>query len=135
MTFAGMNYVAVLAAAVAAFGFGSLYYMVLSGPWLAAVGRKKEEVGASMMPFVVSIVGLLVMAQVLAGTIAHLGGGQVTLWSGIVTGAFMWLGFVATTTATNNAFGGRKASLTVIDSLHWLGVLVIQGAVIGAIGV
>lgn len=135
MTFAGMNYIAILAAAVAAFGFGAVYYMALSGPWLAAVGKKKEEVGASMMPFVVSIVALLVMAQVLAGTIAHLGGGQVSLRTGIVAGAFMWLGFVATTTATNYAFGGRKASLTVIDSLHWLGVLVIQGAVIGAIGI
>ena len=134
MIFAGMNYLAILAAAVAAFGFGSLYYMALSGPWLAAVGKKKEEVGASMTPFVVSIVGLLVMAQVLAGTIAHLGG-QVSLGTGILTAVFMWLGFVATTTATNYAFGGRKASLTVIDCIHWLGVLVIQGAVIGAIGI
>ena len=134
MVFAGMNYLAILAAAVAACGFGSLYYMALSGPWLAAVGKKKEEVGASMTPFVVSIVGLLVMAQVLAGTIAHLGG-QVSLGTGIVTAVFMWLGFVATTTATNYAFGGRKASLTVIDCIHWLGVLVIQGAVIGAIGI
>jgi len=134
MVFAGMNYLAILAAAVAAFGFGSLYYMALSGPWLAAVGKKKEEVGASMTPFVVSIVGLLVMAQVLAGTIAHLGG-QLSLGTGVVTAVFMWLGFVATTTATNYAFGGRKASLTVIDCIHWLGVLVIQGAVIGAIGI
>ena len=134
MIFAGMNYLAILAAAVAAFGFGSLYYMALSGPWLAAVGKKKEEVGASMTPFVVSIVGLLVMAQVLAGTIAHLGG-QLSLGTGVVTAVFMWLGFVATTTATNYAFGGRKASLTVIDCIHWLGVLVIQGAVIGAIGI
>lgn len=134
MVFAGMNYLAILVAAVAAFGFGSLYYMSLSRQWLAAVGKKKEEVGASMTPFVVSIVGLLVMAQVLAGTIAHLGG-QVSLGTGIVTAVFMWLGFVATTTATNYAFGGRKASLTVIDCIHWLGVLVIQGAVIGAIGI
>lgn len=135
MVFAGMNYLAILVAAVAAFGFGSIYYMGLSHQWLAAVGRKKEELGASMTPFVVSIVSLLVMAQVLAGTIAHLAWGQPTLKTGIATAAFMWLGFVATTTATNYAFGGRKASLTVIDAIHWLGVLVIQGAIIGAIGI
>ncbi len=134
MVFAGMNYLAILVAAVAAFGFGSLYYMSLSRQWLAAIGKTKEELSPSMAPFVVSIVGLLVMAQVLAGTIAHLGG-QVSLRTGIVTAVFMWLGFVATTTATNYAFGGRKASLTVIDCIHWLGVLVIQGAVIGAIGI
>jgi hypothetical protein len=135
MVFAGMNYLAILVAAVAAFGFGAIYYMSLSSQWLAAVGKKKEELSSSMAPFVISIVSLLVMAQVLAGTIAHLGGGQVTVRTGIITGAFMWLGFVATTTATNYAFGGRKASLTVIDCIHWLGVLVIQGAVIGAIGI
>ena len=134
MVFAGMNYLAILVAAVAAFGFGSLYYMSLSRQWLAAIGKTKEELGPSMAPFVVSIVGLLVMAQVLAGTIAHLGG-QLSLGTGVVTAVFMWLGFVATTTATNYAFGGRKASLTVIDCIHWLGVLVIQGAVIGAMGV
>jgi hypothetical protein len=135
MVFAGMNYLAILVAAVAAFGFGAIYYMSLSRQWLAAIGKKKEELSPSMTPFVVSIVSLLVMAQVLAGTIAHLGGSQVTVRTGIITGAFLWLGFVATTTATNYAFGGRKAALTVIDCIHWLGVLVIQGAVIGAIGI
>ena len=37
--------------------------------------------------------------------------------------------------AVNNAFGQRKASLTIIDGIHWLGVLVIQGAIIGTMGV
>lgn len=27
------------------------------------------------------------------------------------------------------------ATITIIDGIHWLGVLVIQGAIIGAIGV
>ena len=40
-----------------------------------------------------------------------------------------------TTLAVNYSFGQCKASLTVIDGIHWLGVLVIQGAIIGAMGV
>ncbi len=48
------------------------------------------------------------MAWVLAGLIGHLGPGQVTVQNGIVSGAFIWLGFVATTIAVNNAFGRRK---------------------------
>jgi hypothetical protein len=47
---------------------------------------------------------------------------------------FMWLGFVITTMAVNNAFGRRNASLAIIDGIHGLGVLVIQGTIIGAIG-
>ena len=34
----------------------------------------------------------------------------------------------------NNAFTGRKAMLTVIDGGHWLAVLLVQGAIIGAMG-
>ena len=71
----------------------------------------------------------------LAGTIAHLGPGQVTLKNGIISALFIWVGFVATTVFVNNAYPGRKYSLSLIDSIHWLGVLVIQGAVIGAFGV
>jgi len=31
--------------------------------------------------------------------------------------------------------GQRNASLTIINGIHWRGVLVIQGAIIGAFGV
>jgi hypothetical protein len=48
---------------------------------------------------------------------------------------FLWLGFVVTTIAVNYAFGGRKPMLIVIDSGHWLLVLLLMGAIIGAMGV
>ncbi|MBV8186156.1 MAG: DUF1761 domain-containing protein [Alphaproteobacteria bacterium] len=137
MAFAGINYLAVVVAAVAAFAFGAAYYMTLSKPWLAAIGMTKEQIAAkrSPAPFIVSIVALLVMAWVLAGTIGHLGPGQVTLRNGVISGLFLWLGFVITTLSVNYAYGQRRPMLTVIDGVHWLGVLVVQGAVIGAMGV
>lgn len=132
-----MNWPAILIATVAGFAFGAAYYMSLSKPWLAAIGKTKEQIAAegkgSPLPFIVSIVALAVMAVVLAGTIGHVG--PVTLKNGVVSALFIWVGFVITTMAVNNAFGQRKASLTIIDGIHWLGVLVIQGAVIGAMGV
>jgi hypothetical protein len=133
MTFAGMNYLGILIAAVAAFAWGAAYYMTLSRQWLAAVGR--VEPNKSPVPFVISFVALVVMAWVMAGTLGHLGPGQVTLKNGIISGLFLWLGFIATTVFVNNAYPGRKYSLSVIDSIHWLGVVVIEGAAIGAIGV
>jgi hypothetical protein len=138
MTFAGMNWPAILIAAIAGFAFGAAYYISLSKPWLAAIGKTKEAIAAegkgSPLPFIISIVALAVMAVVLAGTIGHLGAGQVTLKNGVITALFMWVGFVITTMAVNNAFGQRKVSLTIIDGIHWLGVLVIQGAIVGAMG-
>jgi hypothetical protein len=137
MTFAGINYLAILIAAVAGFAWGAAYYMTLSKQWLAAVGKTKEDMAGkrSPVPFILSFVGLLVMSWVLAGLIGHLGSGQVTAKNGIVSALFVWLGFVVTTVFVNNAYPGRRYSLSVIDSVHWLGALVIQGAIIGAMGV
>ena len=137
MNFAGMNYLAIVIAAAAGFAFGAAYYMSLSEQWLAATGKTKEDLAGkrSATPFIVSIVALLVMAWVMAGTLGHLGPGQVTLKDGVISALFLWVGFVATTVAVNNAFGGHKPMLSVIDGIHWLGVLVIQGAIIGAMGI
>jgi hypothetical protein len=139
MAFAGINNLAVLIAAIAGFAFGAAYYMTLSRPWLAAVGKTKEELAAagkgSPVPFIVSIIALAIMAWTLAGIMGHLGAGQVTVKNGIISALFVWLGFVITTQSVNYAFGQRKPMLTVIDGIHWLGVLVIQGAIIGAMGV
>ena len=133
MAFAGMNYLAILVAAVAAFAWGAAYYMTLSKQWLVAVGR--IEPNKSPTPFIISFIALLVMGFVLAGSIGHLGPGNVTVKNGIISGAIIWAGFVATTVCVNNAYPGRKFALSLIDGIHWLGVLVIQGAVIGAMGV
>jgi len=127
-----VNYLAVLVAAIAAYGFGAIYYMSLSNAWLDAVGLKKEQLSTSKTPFIVAAVANLVMAGTLAGLMSHLG--PITIRAGIISGALCWLGFVATTIAVNNVYPGRKPKLSIIDGIHWLGVLVIQGAIIGAFG-
>ena len=137
MTFSGVNYIAVVIAALAGFGLGAVWYTVLSKPWLDAVGKTKAELqkegSAQALPFIISIVALFVMAWLLAGLIGHLG--QVTIRGGVITGFFVWLGFVITTMGVNHAFSGAKPMQTLIDGGYWLAVLLIQGAVIGAFGV
>jgi hypothetical protein len=86
-------------------------------------------------PFVISLVADLVIAYVLAGAIGHLGTGQVTLWNGVVSGAIIWAGFVATVIVVNHRYQGFGWDLTLIDGGHWLGVLLIAGAIIGWWGV
>ena len=107
--------------------------MVLGRFWLAALGKRKEDMNPSPTPFLIAIVANLVMAFMLAGVIGHLG--AVNLKNGIISGALIWLGFVITTMGVNHAFSGAKTSLTLIDGGHWLAVLLVMGAVIGAFGV
>ena len=138
MDFAGMNLYAIVLAAAVSFMFGWLWYGVLfSGAWLEACGKSPEEVKGdtpSPTPFIISLIGLVIMASVLAGVLRYTGPTEVSVRSGVITGAFMWLGFVITTLAVNNTFKGAKPSLTVIDGGHWLGVLILQGAILGWFG-
>src|SRR3954454_20015663 len=138
MAFAGMNPVAIVVGAVVAFLFGWLWYSALGGLWLKALGTTEDEVrtkGMRVQPLIINFVALLVMGWVLAGLIGHLGAGQVTVRNGVISAAFCWLGFVITTLATNHAYQNRTRALTAIDGAHWLGALLIEGAVIGLLGV
>ena len=137
MTFAGMNYLAVVIAAAIGFGAGMAWYGVLGNRWMAALGKSKEQLLPEGKPpvaaMVTSVVALLIMAWTLAGVMGHLG--RYDVWAGIVSGFFLWLGFIATVLAVNHRYQRSPWSLTLIDAGHWLLVLVLQGAVIGWFGV
>jgi hypothetical protein len=135
MDFAGINYLSILLAAIAAFIFGAGYYGVLSKAWMRAgrIDAVHARPGAAVLG--VTFGAELVMAWVLAGVIGHLGTGQVTLENGIVSGFFVWLGFMVTVMAVNHRYQAYGWDLTLIDGGHWLGVALIMGAIIGWLGV
>ncbi len=135
MVFGGINYIAVVIAALTGFGVGMVWYMALGNLWMAALGKSKEDLKPRPWPFIASIISLLIMGFMLAGVIGHLGEGQVTVRNGLITGFTLWLGFVVTTMLVNHAFQGAKPQLTIIDGGHWLAVLLAMGAVIGVFGV
>jgi cytosine/adenosine deaminase-related metal-dependent hydrolase len=143
MTFAGINYLAVVVAAVVAWLAGAVWYALLANPWVAAHGKTMEQFKAeraahkgtvhAWLPFALAFLAELVMAYVLAGMVGHLG--SVTIRSAVISGLFVWAGFMLTTMLVNNAFAGRRYALTAIDAGHWLVVVVVMGVVIGWIGV
>ncbi|NNF79452.1 MAG: DUF1761 domain-containing protein [Rhizobiales bacterium] len=131
MEFAGINYLAVLGAAVAAFMFGAAWYGGLSKQWMAAAGLS-EPPKPNPMIYALTFLCQLVIAWVLAGVMGHLS--QISVTGGMISAFFIWLGFVATTLIVNHRFQDASWSLTIIDGGHWLGVLMIMGIVIGLIG-
>jgi hypothetical protein len=140
MSFAGISYLAIFAAAVAGWLLGAVWYMVFSKPWQEAVGlsankmKQAEKSPTFYLPFIYAFLAQIVMAWVLAGLIAHLGPGQFTVRNGIISGAFCWAGFVITTMLVNNSFAGRDKRLLLIDGGHWLAVLLVMGVILGAFG-
>jgi Protein of unknown function (DUF1761) len=139
MSFAGINFLAVLIAAVVAWLVSAGWYMSLGKIYQAAQGKTPEQCKVDMqkpgafLPFIYAFIGNLVIAWMLAGVLGHLG--QVTIKNGVITGAFLWFGFILTTMVVNFCFSGRDKRLLLIDLGNWLIVMVVMGAVIGAMGV
>ncbi len=137
MSFANLNYIAIIVAAVVAFGISGLWYMVLfSKQWMDAHGVTEAEIkargGPSPMPFIVGILANLVIAFVLAALMRSLG--VATITGGIGVAIAVWVGFVITVIVSNNTFSFRKPALSLIDGGNWLAVFIVMGAIIGAFG-
>lgn len=138
VAYAGINWWSVLAAAVAAFAFGGFWYAWWSSTWLNATGISFEErdgmpVSAHVRAYGVTLLSEAVMAAFLAGVMAHFASSGITVRTGLITGALVWLGFVLTVMATATAHTRKPLALLAVDGGHWLGVLLIEGAILGAL--
>ena len=138
MRFAGVNYLAVVIAAVVAWLAGAGWYTAFGKSWMAALGLTPEKMRevkrqpGAYLPFVYAFIANLVMAWVLAGVLFHVG--ALSLRRGVISAALCWLGFVITTMWVNNSFARRDGRLLVIDGGYWLVALLLMGAIIGAMG-
>ncbi len=130
----GVNILSVLAAAVAAFVAGSIYYGVMAKPWMKAVGIAEEDTNMTASLFVMTFVCEFILALVLVRLVGYLGDGDISISAGVISGLFVWLGFIMTTMVVNHRYANRGWDLTLIDGAHWLIVVVVMGVVIGFIG-
>jgi len=131
MNFA-VNYLAVIAAAVAAIVVNAVWYTVIFKSQVDAL-RAADATIAGRQPaspmYGVAIVGQVLMAFVLAVVLKSTG--LTGLGSGAVVGAFLWLGFSITGMAQVHTFGYRNPRFIVVDGGVWLVNAVLQGAILG----
>lgn len=126
-----MEFLNVIAAALAAFAFGAVWYIAMSKPWMAASGvTEPQQKAAGALPFVI---GLLAMV-VVAGMMRHLLGtsGVTTITGGAIAGFGIGAFFITPWVAMNYAFAQRKPALTVIDGVNSLVGCTIMGTVLNA---
>jgi Protein of unknown function (DUF1761) len=134
MSYFAVNWLAVVLATVASMALGFGWYTVLSRQWLAALGKTREQIsGSDPSPYIWSVVVQLVMAYFIALLTPRLFG-ATSVANGVLCGAHMWFGFVITSMILNHRYQGAKWSLTLIDGFYLLGVLLLQGVVIGVFG-
>lgn len=126
---------AILLAAAASFIFGGLWYGIFAARSTGTTADGMSESGRRIaMPLllVITFVAQVVMAVMLSGILVHVtrSGIPFTLRSGIFSAVMIWIGFVMTTLAATNALHGAPFSRTLVDGGYWLGVLLIQSAML-----
>jgi hypothetical protein len=123
--------IAILAAGVAGWIWGAIWYGVLGKPYQRALGLDPEACKGKKMPvlpMVATFLAALVMSAVLYQLLTNLG--VMGLRDSMVAGLTIGVGFVLTTVLVNNLFQQKSATLTLIDGGHWVLALVIEAAVI-----
>jgi len=127
----GVNYLAVIVAAVVAIVIGFIWYapQVFGTRWMAYLGTTQAQLGQpGPAGIVTGVVASLVNAFVLAVLSLNLGG--KTLTDGVMLGVIVWLGFMATLTAAEVAFTKRPWGLWVINNVHNVIVQGVMGAIV-----
>lgn len=137
MDYLNVNWLAVLLAMIASMALGAAWYMILSKQWIAATGKTTEQIqagsGGQATPFIWGAVMQLVMAYFLA-LLTPMILGEMSVANAVIVGIHLWVGFILTSMILNHRYQGMSWSLALIDGGYLLGVVVVQGVVLGLLG-
>jgi hypothetical protein len=130
-----INYVAIVAAAVASMAIGFVWYGPLFGQkWmkLSGIGMKQIEAAKAGMParYLAAFVTSLVSAFVLAYFVDF--ADATTVLAGAVVGFWAWLGFVATVSAGSVLWENKPFGLYVLNNAHNVINFAVMGAILAA---
>lgn len=123
--------IAILAAGLAGWLLGAVWYTALSRPWQRALGLDPEACKGKPMPktpLLVAFLSACVMSAVLYQLLTNLG--VMGVAASAIAGLTIGIGFLATSILVNNLFQQRSFMLTVIDGGHWVLAVVVESVVI-----
>lgn len=129
-----IHWLAVIAAGVAGFMVGGVWYSALFGKiWMAARGvtpeSMKDNKGNVGVMFGITLLLDLVMAFVLDHVYGTYGGAADMSGALMIAGGIA-IGFVIPAMIVNYLYQQAKRNLFLIDGGHWLAVFLVMGAVI-----
>ncbi|MCW1952477.1 MAG: DUF1761 domain-containing protein [Octadecabacter sp.] len=128
-----MGFISVIAAALAGFGFGAIWYMSLATPWIEAAGIKTDENGKpegdTMAPYTMALAAMVLVAGMMRHTFAL--SGIETVGKGLMSGLGIGLFFISPWIMINNGYTSRPFKLTLIDGGYATFGCAIIGAVLG----
>ena len=112
-----MGFFSVIAAAIAAWIFGAIWYGVIGKQWMEASGLTEETINRKdPTPYIVSFLCTILVAGMFRHTLAT--SGIDTMGKSILTGLGMGLFIAAPWIATNVMFSMRPRSLIWMDGVY-----------------
>ena len=116
-----MQYLAVIAATLAAYAFGAFWYIRMSKPWIKAAGIAvdadgKPQGSGSPMPLVVGFICLLLVA----GMMRHIFimSGLDTLLEGVMGGFGIGAFLITPWVVMNYTYAARPRALAMLDGVY-----------------
>lgn len=134
-----INYLAIMLCGLVAMVIGVIWYGPVFGKtWMKLVGLtgKRTMKNDMVKTYAAMFVAALVMAYVLAHFIWYAAPGSATVWIGVKTAIWAWLGLIAVSNLSRLLFVPTKnpVMLYIIDSGYYLITLVAMGYIIAYLG-
>ena len=127
--FYGLNWLAILAATIAGFVLGGIWYGPLFGKaWLRAIGKREEDLGSAAIPLTLSFFTAFATALLMALLINALL--VKTVLDGALLGLYIGIGFIAAAMASDYAFCRWPTQLFFIQAGYRVAYAIIMGAIL-----
>lgn len=132
MSIFGASILSVLAAIIAGFAIGAVWYGVLGRLWARAAGLTEEQISRlPTVPMLMAFTFNAILAFLLSFFLRELHGAGYGVEETMTLAMTIALGFVFPAIAVNYAFQQRPTALTFIDGGHWVAVLATQALMLG----
>lgn len=127
-----INWLAVVAATVAAFLFGGFWFskVMFAKQWVAALGKTPEEMGMSGPSMALSFVTTLIMATALATILGKMA--PMTMAGSVRFGLAVGAGIVAMGMASDYAFSNWPRKLYFIQATYHIVMVVLMSVILCA---
>lgn len=128
-----IHWPAVIVAMLASFLFEAAWFYHFLQPWLNGIGRTMESLQATGLSPAIQYATALLCSFVTAIVLTILiqWTGQQTFLRGMLVGALVWVGFVATSWAKEYIFEVRTVAIFLINTVYCLIDLILIGAIVG----
>jgi hypothetical protein len=131
-----INFWPILIAAVVSFGIGALWYspILFGKEWMALTKKTDSDMQAAksgiwkfyLIQFVMTIIMFIVIGFVISAI------GVARASDGAFVGFLAWIGLIAPVSMSNLMWKKEPGKLVLIETINYLVVLAIGGAIIGA---